>query len=68
MQILGNAVIHRLLNHLLIYLQVLKEACMAVNKIQRLDRLNLEEVCEMIADGASRFNPNLLLEKWTFTQ
>ena len=26
---------------------------MAVNKIQRLDQLDLDEVCEMIADGAS---------------
>ena len=26
---------------------------MAESKIQRLYRLNLEEVCEMIADGAS---------------
>ena len=26
---------------------------MAESKIQRLDRLDLDEVCEMIADGAS---------------
>ena len=26
---------------------------MAKSKVQRLDRLDLDEVCEMIADGAS---------------
>jgi hypothetical protein len=30
-----------------------QEICMAESKIQRLDRLDLDEVCEMIADGCS---------------
>ena len=30
-----------------------QEICMPESKIQRLDRLDLDEVCEMIADGCS---------------
>ena len=30
-----------------------QEICIAESKIQRLDRLDLDEVCEMIADGCS---------------
>jgi len=30
-----------------------QEICMPESKIQRLNRLDLDEVCEMIADGAS---------------